>query len=180
MDTILFSGVGCCLILLAIFLNKKHKHFMSLSIEVPGEIIDVVERIHTADKQLLRHPIIKYRYNRFYKFKSDVDISKEALTVGSSVIVRINPMHPKAAKWEVSLQQNRLFLWVLIGLGLFFIVIGAVQYKPIDFDISLFDDWFTLGFVVVGGVYLYIKLSPLYDFMKHSPAYTENATEVDE
>ena len=48
MDTILFSGVGCGLIIFAVILIKKHKYFMSHSIEVEGEIVDIVERLHAT------------------------------------------------------------------------------------------------------------------------------------
>ena len=189
MDTILFSGVGCGLILLAIFLMKKHKHFMSHSIEVEGKIIDVVERLHTTrtamggveDKQLLKHPVVQYRYNKSYQFQSDMDVSKEDVKVGSSVTVRINPLQPKAAKLDISLKSNTLMFMLMIGLGVFLIGIGAVQFKPSDFsNLSLFDDWFTLAFVVVGGIYLYIKLSPMFGFLKYGAIYTENAEEVED
>ena len=188
MDTILFSGVGCGLIVLAIILIKKHKHFMSHSIEVEGEIVDIVERLHTTrtamggveDQRLLKHPVVKYRYNKSYKFQSDMDVSKETVKVGSRVTVRIDPLQPKAAKLDISLKSNTLLFILMIGLGVFLIGIGAVQFKPSDFNnVSLFDDWVTLGFVVVGGIYLYVKLGPLFGFLKYGSIYTENAEEVD-
>jgi len=180
MDTILFSGVGCGLIFFALFLMKKHKHFMSHSIEVEGEIIDIVERLHTTQnsQRLLKHPVVKYRYNKSYKFQSDMDVSKEAVKVGSRVTVRIDPMQPKAAKLDMSLKSNSLMFILMIGLGVFLIGIGAVQFKPSDFtNLSLFDDWVTLGFIVVGGIYLYVKLGPLFSFLKYNSIYTENAEE---
>lgn len=188
MDTILFSGVGCGLIFLAFFLMKKHKHFMSHSTEVEGEIIDFVEKWHTTrtamggveDQRLLKHPVVKYRYNKSYKFQSDMDVTKEAVKIGSRVTVRIDPMQPKAAKLDMSLKSNSLMFILMIGLGVFLIGIGSVQFKPSDFtNLSLFDDWVTLGFVVMGGFYLYVKLGPLFSFLKYNSIYTENAEEVD-
>lgn len=188
MDTILFSGVGCGLIFFAVFLMKKHKYFMSHSIVLEGEVIDIVERLHTTqnaiggveDQRLLKHPVVKYRYNKSYKFQSDIDVSNEAVKVGSRVTVRIDPMQPKAAKLEMSLKSFSLMFTLMIGLGVFFIGIGAVQFKPSDFtNVSLFDNWFMLIFVVVGGAYLYIKLSPIYSLLKYNSIYTENAEEVD-
>lgn len=188
MDMIIFSGAGCFLIVLAALLIKKHKCFVAESIEVEGEVIDVVERLHTTrgamggveEQRLLKHPIVEYRYNKSYKFQSDMDVSKEAVKVGSRVTVRINPLHPKAAKLDLSLKNNTLLFMLMIGLGVFFIGIGAIQFKPSDFsNLSLFDDWFTLGFVVVGGIYLYIKLSPIFSLLKHNSIYAENAEEVD-
>ena len=188
MDTILFSGVGCGLIVLAVILIKKHKHFMFHSIEVEGEIVDIVERLHTTqnamggveERRLLKHPVVKYRYNKNYKFQSDIDASEEDVKVGSRVTVRINPLEPKAAKLEISLKSHTLMFMLMIGLGVFFIGIGAIQFKPSDFsNISLFDNWFTLGFVVAGGIYLYIKVLPIFSLMKYNSIYTENAEEVD-
>ena len=187
MDTIIFSGIGCLLVLFAVVLIKKHKHFIAHSIVVDGEIINIVDRAHTTrgtlggvkEQRILKVPVVRYRYNRFYQFESDTDISQEDLTVGSSVSVRINPLKPKSAKLDIGLKQSNLVFTVMIGLGLFFIIMGAMQFSSNDFDLSLFDDWFTLGFVLAGGIYLYIKLSPLLSFLKHSPIYTENAEEVE-
>jgi len=188
MDTFLFSGVGVGFILLAIFLIKKHKHFMESSIEVQGEIVDIIEKTHITrntfghveDKKLFKHPVVKYRYHRFYQFQSDIDVSREDLSVGSSVSVRINPLKPTTAKLEIGLNNNMLFFWLMIGLGLFLIGIGAVQFKPSDYtNLSLFDNWLALGFILVGGIYLYIKIGPILSLMRYNSIYSENAKELD-
>ncbi len=188
MDTIIFSGVGVAIISFAIFLLKKHNYFMSKSIEVPGEIVDIVERLHTtrgamggvSKQRLLRVPVVRYRYNKSYQFQSDIDITQKGLAIGSSVMVRIDPLRPKAAKLSVGLSDNSLFFKLMMGLGVFFIILGGVQYDPNDFNVVLFDNWFTLAFIVFGGIYLYIKLSPMFGFLKYNPLYLENAEEVDD
>jgi len=108
------------------------------------------------------------------------DITQKGLAIGSSVTVRIDQLRTKAAKLSVGLSDNSLFFMLMMGVGVFLIIIGGVQYDPNDFNIALFDDWFTLAFIVFGGGYLYVKLSPMFGFLKHNPLYMENAEEVDD
>ena len=188
MDTILFSVFGFGFIFFAIVLMKKHKHFMAHSIEVEGEIVDIIERLHTTrgamggieDQSLRKHPVVEYRYNKSYRFQSDMDVRTESVKIGSRVIVRINPLEPKAAKLVMSLKNNTWFFKLMIGLGIFLIGIGAAQFEPSDFsNLSLFEDWATVGFIVIGGIYLYVKVRPLFSFLKYGSIYTENAEEVE-
>lgn len=187
MDTILFSGVGVLLVLFAMALIKKHKQFVANSVEVPGEVIDIVQTYQVnrdgeggARSRVRQVPVVKYRYNRFYKFQSDIDIARKGVTIGSPVTVRIDPFKPKTAKLELGLANHVMLFRLMIGLGIFFIIIGAVQYEPRDFDLDHFNNWVPLAFMVFGGIYLYFKLSPLIGFLKHNPIYTENAEELDE
>jgi len=85
--------------------------WVSFIIEVQGEVVDIIEKMHTSrgnfsgasQQRLRRHLVVKYRYNRFYQFESDMDVA-DGLNVGSTIAVRVNPMQPKAAKLSVSLK----------------------------------------------------------------------------
>lgn len=186
MDTILFAGVGLFFIYLGLMLNHKHKKFVANSIEIDGRIVSIIDRVNrtrgnfgqVTDINTIKAPLVQYRYGLLYEFEAELDTSTHDLGVGSSVVVLIDPLRPKTAKLQLAATQSTWMFKIMIGLGTFACILGAIQYKPIHFDLSFFEHPFMLIFICIVAFTFYTKVLPTLRLLKYAPIYQDNAREV--
>lgn len=177
MDTLMFGGGGLFFILLGLFLIKKHRDFVSHCIKVDGRVIDIVTKV--TNRYRFQAPIVQYKYNKNYKFQAEVDAGSHNLTHGSMVKVLINPRQPKTAKLGIGAKESAIVFYLMIGLGVFSLMIGVMLFNPNEFNVDFLYDPLTLAIVAISVIFLYLKLWPMLTILPNTPIYSENAVEVE-
>lgn len=187
MDTLMFGGVGLLFTIFGLFFMKKHRDFIANCIKVDGTVIDIVDKTYitrnisgqVTKQRSYKVPLVQYRYKKLYQFQADVDVSTHKLARDTRVEVMINPFKPKTAKLTIGAQESMIAFRIMIVVGVFSIIIGAVQFNPREFNLDFLYNPLTLAIITFSIIFLYLKLGPILSILPNTPIYTENAVEVE-